>query len=109
MSVSQNRYSRTYQHRLPRKNNARLIPGDLEDAGKWYRCRVCGFPCNIDRNRLGGGDGHVNSSFIEGTQIGQNSVLLDFRDIITKAEGDVTRYEPSTNGGCSLCGSLNWK
>ncbi len=110
MSGSTNRYSRISQNRPPKEGRAKRIPGSLEDSGKWFHCRICGFPCNIERNALGEGKGLTSTAFVTGTiqSLGNPAVLLDFRDLITIGEGDETLYTPVSIGGCSLCGSLNW-
>ena len=117
MSTNRNRYSTARQIRPPRKNHAKRMPGDLEDSGKWYHCRICGFPCNIEREKLMDGDGHVNATFTEQVpgevnflcESGEKLETEDGYDLIVFEElVDIIRYYPTTNGGCPLCGSLNW-
>lgn len=56
MGSDQNRYGTYKQGSVPRQKRTILLPGDLEDAGKWYRCWNCGMPCNIDREHLDQGE-----------------------------------------------------
>jgi hypothetical protein len=73
VSVTQNRYGVQRQERLPRKGSARRMQGDLEDSGRFYRCRVCGWICDVTKTVVSPGDtqdfrdgGNQFSPFVSG-------------------------------------------
>lgn len=80
----QSKYGQFGNRRPPHKKRTIRIPGSGDDDGKWFRCWNCGFINNIDRNAIGQGEGDISS------------VTLGVVDV------DVA-------GGCSLCGSLNYR
>lgn len=113
-------YSRS---KVPVKPSAKPIYGELEDSGKYFRCKHCGFICNIKRDRLGDGDGRTyndvaeeaTSNFSSGDAL---SIVLGVtgKSVILQngANGNpITsyRYNQKLSGsqGCPLCHSLNWK
>jgi hypothetical protein len=75
--------------RQPRRKGAIPLYGEKEDTNRYFRCRFCGFICDIQRDGLGIGDGKSYPSF-------------------TDADG-TTKYQPVATDGCRLCGSKNWK
>jgi len=68
----------------------RPMHGSGEDANKWHYCRVCGFPCNMDRDALG--------------DQGQETI-----DVQSSVIAGSTAYFPVVTSGCPFCGSRNWK
>ena len=83
------RHANYYIKRYPRKKGGALpLYGEKEDTHRYFRCRICGFICDIQRDGLGVGDGVHYESF-------------------TDADG-TTKYIPVATDGCRLCGSRNW-
>jgi len=117
------------------RRQARTIPlyGDPErgnglDDGVWYRCWNCGFINSTDRNSLGGpesGDGIVVQDFavpVHGAETGipysgiarLGGVLAPVTialgvDELGETQPIEEHHLPVVTGGCSFCGSLNWK
>ena len=77
---------------VPHVKRTRRIYGEGEDDCRWYRCAHCGFPCKIGRNTLDTGE-HGRSG------VGITTTTIE----------DETVYYPVISGGCSFCGSKNWK
>ena len=94
MSSSQNRYGIYRQSRPPRQKRTNLMPGDLEDSSKWFKCWNCGFPCNVDRDTLDQG---------EYGQAG-NTTPTSYTDVDA-----VTKYKPNITKGCPFCGCTNYR
>lgn len=109
MGSNSNRYGIFRQIRPPRQKRSILLPGDLEDAGKWFRCWNCGMPCNIERDQLGamGGSHPVNNLSLllhmDGTDA--STTFTDsspFRHTVTasgNAQIDTAYYKFSTASG----------
>lgn len=62
-------------------------PTGNEDTD-FFRCKRCGFPCNLSRDKTGPGSGLTYSSIIEGS-------------------GTIT--VPVVQQGCPFCGTKNYK
>jgi hypothetical protein len=126
MSVSANRYAAQRTQHLPHRRNSIPLSGDLEDNGKWFKCKVCGFSGNhIERNIVGSGDGVTQLNAVEiatgGVMTGDPlSIVIYVDDMFTMlalgADGlPITNYRFNNYpyveviGGCSLCGSKNYR
>jgi hypothetical protein len=122
MSVDSNRYGRYRTTKLRKTPSGKPVPGDLEDANRFFKCKHCGFNNDIERNTLSDGDGITQSdvpdisygSAMTGDSL---STYIHVDDMFTllqlDAEGNPeTDYRhnnyPVIVGGCGLCGSLNW-
>jgi len=57
-----------------------------EESNKVY-CKQCGFPCDLDRDKQGAGDGII---------------------LVETTDGSYTYYNPTVNNGCPFCGSRNY-
>ena len=66
-------------------------PSGNEDTTT-FRCRRCGFPCNLDKDKTGPGSG---VSLVYTTTVGN--------------DGTWTGYDPTVVAGCIFCGSKNYK
>ncbi len=122
MSSTTNRYGVHVQQRLPKRKITIPLPGDLEDSGRYYRCWNCGFINDIQRNRVGDGDGTTQLDAPEiatgawGTDdpLSKTIVLDDMFTILENGKdgNPITTYRhnnyPQIIGGCSLCGSKNF-
>jgi len=75
--------------RLPVTPSKKPIYGENGDEHRYYRCKHCGFICDIKRDSLGPGEGVTHPTF-------------------TDADG-LTKYKPYVTDGCRLCGSKNYK
>lgn len=98
-----------------------------QDDDHWFRCWHCGFPCNEDREALGGPDQYHESEWTRYTTmsipvlgdelsakmtvggIQQNVVLMELgADGVTEKEvPEAIMSAPKQ--GCPLCGTLNWR
>ena len=62
--MSKSRFIRWHKQRVPKPRHPVSIPGSntasvektSDEAGKWIRCRHCGFPINVDRENISGSD-----------------------------------------------------
>ena len=100
---------------IPLRGNA--IRGDGQDYGKYFRCRVCGFIINRDRDELGGPEDRPSITPTAYTQVDQygNTTYhcqgaAGATQAICEAAGGTwssTRYQPVVNACCPLCGSPN--
>ncbi len=123
MSVSSNRYGRYRTTKLRKTPSGKPVPGDLEDANRFFKCKHCGFINDIERNTLSDGDG-ITQSDVPDISYGSAmtgdplSTYIHVDDMFTLLQLDAdgnpeTDYRhnnyPVIIGGCSLCGSLNWK
>ena len=123
MSSATNRYGIHVQQRLPKRKRTIPLQGDLEDSGRYYRCWNCGFINDIERNQVGDGDGTTQ---LDAPEIAMGSILTDdvlsgviiLDDMFTLLENGsdgnpVTTYRHNNYlkviGGCSLCGSRNYR
>lgn len=120
------KYTGYKQSRLPKESRTIPLSGDKDrgnglDYGRWYRCWNCGFPCNIDRDSLGGPRDISGNSYQEyylpadpyrnrETTIGgldESYVAME-----QGADGSAKEvrhlFEVVTSGGCSFCGTKNW-
>lgn len=127
--MAYNRHSKYKRNTLPRPKRAIQIYGEAGDAGKWFKCRFCGFPVNIDRSPLldtaDPGDnypiqeydgltlspqdtGDVRSAFltIDSLPTGITMMLVDAAGLAIAPH--TSRYSDITRG-CPFCGSTNWK
>ncbi len=57
------------------------------DDDDFFRCRRCGFPCNLTRDKIGPGSG------------------LTFTDVTDSASDEPTVTSP----GCPFCGCRNYR
>ena len=92
-----NRSTRTHrkQSRTPQVWGS-LGRGAGEDNGKWYRCWVCGFLCNKDRDSLG--DSESRSGVVHEDYNPTENVVM--RNMGVGSTGDETRthvYEPDSS------------
>jgi hypothetical protein len=55
----------------------------------FFRCRRCGFPCDLSRDRLGPGTGISH-------------------DVLDRDSGVTGPDDPVVKGGCAQCGSKNY-
>jgi hypothetical protein len=120
--MAYNRYANYAKHILPATPKARAIYGERDDAGKWFRCRFCGWPCNIDTAALGDGTGLIilDAPVFNNEHVGTGDPLdatlcirtpgdltaIDSDDTIS--EYDHTKYTIAASG-CPSCGSRNWR
>lgn len=63
-----------------------MLKGKFEDAGKYFKCPVCGFINSIDRNHA--------------------SEKMNITLATTTIEGTTVTY-PVVNSGCSFCGCVD--
>lgn len=117
------RYRRGRRLRSP----IRTIPivGYGDDAGVWFRCWYCGFPCKVGQDELGGGelmDGTAYSAYSDaaagatsGDELSALPTLRGFDHNFVALKSDssgigvapVIPYDVS-GSGCPLCHTLNW-
>ncbi len=81
------------EKRLPKQKETIRLRGEKDDTGKWYQCRNCGFPNNIDKGTVQTGNQ------------GRSGVSVS---TFTDTDG-VTKYYPVVFAGCSFCGSTNYR
>lgn len=106
-----------YRRAIPRKWTE-------SQSGKYYRCRICGFTCNTDRDRLGDGTGvYVTDAILPAhlTAFDGNisshtlsiSTIKDLHLIEMDSNGDPKifkrNFTTTVTSGCPFCGSQNWK
>lgn len=122
MSSTANRYGIHVQQRLPKRKRTIPLKGDLEDSGRYYRCWRCGFINNIERNKVGDGNGTTQldspdiamGGFGTGDPLSVHIILDDMFTILENgSDGNpITTYRHNNYsqiiGGCSLCGSKNF-
>jgi len=109
---------------LPKKARAIPIQGKFEDSNKYFRCKICGFICNADRDRTGPGEGVTQKDATElagmdlvasGDQFSPVIYMDDpFTILQNNADDDpIGEYRhnnyPYVYAGCPNCGSKNWK
>lgn len=63
-------------------------PSGNEDTN-FFRCKRCGFPCDLSRDKTGPGSGLTYASVV--------------------VEGTTFTYNPTASQGCGLCGCKNYK
>lgn len=119
-------HHKTRSRKLKKEARTRPIPGhfdygDGKDSGKYYRCWNCGFPCDVDRDMLGGPDDRPNLNPEPYRLIGQygtnlrggasdNSCSRDHLvDSMTGIGYTTYRYKVEVDSGCPFCGTLNWR
>ena len=116
-----NRYANYAKHILPSTPRAKAIYGERDDAGKWFRCRFCGWPCNVDTDSLGDGDGNVlldaavfNEQWVgTGDSLDATLCIRTATDLVAISENDTISYYvhnhyTSPASGCRNCGSRNY-
>lgn len=116
------------------KRRARTIPlkghnerGNGLDDGVWFRCWNCGFINSTDRNSLGGPesrDGVTVTDFavpVHGAETGTpysgvarlggslGATVAPEVDAAGDPKQSEGHFKPVVSGGCSFCGTLNWK
>lgn len=117
-------HHRTKTRKIRKEARTRPIPGhydygDGRDAGRYYRCWNCGFPCDVERDELGGPDDRSKISSQIYSQVDQYGATSDLAnhtiydsdyagpDGTTYPSWD-KRYKPKVGSGCPMCGTLNW-
>lgn len=87
------------------RSDSRTIPqwgsderGDGEDHGKWYSCWNCDWPCNIERDDLGGPDSENRITLQAFTEVDEYGVATTG-----------VLYMSVIDAGCPNCGTLNWR
>jgi len=108
--------------------------GDGLDDGKYFRCSNCGFPCDIDRDALGGPESRSGATYAQPTdsysedpppfysgidgendtlplasQLSLRSALIVMKSLADGTEATIRRTWYNDGGtGCPFCHSLNW-
>jgi len=62
------------------------IPSGNEDTNS-FRCKRCGFWCNLERDKTGDGEGVA---------------------LVSTTDGSRTYYDPQHRSGCPLCNTKNY-
>ena len=119
------RHTKPSRMRLPKQAKSIPMKGTGEDAGKWFKCWNCGFPCDVDREDSSGstaGDNHIDFhspslGFVE-NGIEDRMLVLDeppfYHTIMEKdasgtAKTIVHEHLTSVTKGCPMCGTTNFK
>ncbi len=118
-------YTQPSKAHLPKRARSIPLREKGKDAGKWFKCWNCGFPCNTDRDDSSGstaGDNHVDFhspslGFVENGQEDRMLAISDPPFFHTIMENDATGsaktivHEHLTNvtKGCPFCGTTNFK
>lgn len=120
---------RHYQTRKPHKV-AKTIPihGVGEDEGRRFHCWYCRFPCDVERDTLGGDNeregmeredystptyGATNGDKLSGILVLGGSIE-HFHVIMENGsdgnpKGILHSFKPVVAQGCPFCGSKNWR
>ena len=109
------RYTKPKDYSFPDRTRTRPIPGEWDDEGKWFRCQVCGFVCELGKTELGEGSGVDHTRYYKDESLFDEAgiaivggEILDEAGLTIQVENlDVWQSDIST--GCPLCGSKNWK
>ena len=90
-----------------------------EDYGRYFRCWNCGFPCDSERDSLGGSESRANvkaTAYTQEDEYGEDAshcqVKAGATETVCEAAGGTwssSRYEPVVTSGCPFCGTLNWR
>jgi hypothetical protein len=95
--------------------------GEGADEGLYYRCRVCGFPCDTERDAL---DDSRPGIDIRVATLAAGKILGDERSvrfrigpsiILTRADSSGEKRvvyierDVRVSSGCPMCGSHAWK
>ena len=113
------RYTAQAQRKVSKDSKTLPIFGKGDDEGKYFRCWNCGFPCDVDRDELGGPDSRNNVTATAYTQVDQygNTAYHCIgahgdNQTVCEARGGTwssTRYKPVVGSGCNFCGTKNWR
>ncbi len=112
MSVNTNTLGKFTRTTVPVPRRARQIKGDFTDRVRYFRCRKCGFICDIKRDlRLDKDRAGI------GVVMSPNYVYLTdaLGQHLTDENGNWLYYVGSTGNmpvvkhGCPFCGSTRWK
>ncbi len=111
MSLNTNILGKFTRTTVPVPRRARQIKGNFTDRVRFFRCRKCGFICDINRDTLLG-----KETAKEGTVATPSFLYLvsDTGEYLTDETG--RRITVSTGVvatqviyGCPFCGSTRWK
>ena len=112
MSLNTNPLGQHTRSHIRSPGRAGTIPGDFTDNGRYFRCRKCGFICDVNRDLLLPKERAV----IGVSLVHEYEYLVDeLGNYITDGNGNriVTGegegYIPIVKFGCPLCGSTRWK
>ena len=78
------------------------------EASRMVNCRICGFPCDLERDSKAKEGSWAGLGINQGEQLSAGTSIGDRRipaagDISTKVD---TYYDRTITGGCPCCGSL---
>lgn len=97
-----------------------------EDEGKFFHCGWCGFPCDKERDSLGGSESrsgvtHENYSVesypestlarrltVDANNIEHSVVMMELDGAGAEKKPEEI-WRPVISGGCPLCGCKNWR
>lgn len=99
--MEQSRHARYSTRKIPYAKTSKQLYGEKEDTGKYFKCKICGFICDVDRDSLGGDSSQnpLGSDTYTATQDGVTDAT-DLRNPVTYS---------IVISGCPFCGSRNWK
>lgn len=99
--ADQSRHGNYSSRKIPYTKTSKKLYGEKDDTDKYYKCKICGFICDIDRDARGDDGSQYPLAFGEytATQDGVTDAT-DLRNPVTYS---------IVNSGCPFCGSRNWK
>jgi hypothetical protein len=107
MSKSSNRYGTYKSTGLPREKRSILLPGSLDDNGRYYKCWNCGVTCDSQREQTDTGQYAVSGVSVESNL----SLLLHMNG--TNGSTTFTDSSPNshtvTTGGSSIISTSQYK
>jgi hypothetical protein len=107
--------------RIRKRQRDLPVRGEGADEGRYYRCRVCGFICDRDRDAL---DDSPPGTDIRVATLAAGRVLGDERSvsfrlgppiILARADSSGTKRvvyierDARVSSGCPMCGTHAWK
>ena len=117
-------YSRPIFSPLPKRKRTMSIKGSGSLSNKRWKCWVCGFIANSDRDKTGAGVGYHSTDIVDpgvlnrGTGDSKDVTLsVDDSSVVYLSRLDVVGNQQPTDGnfthevssGCPLCGSKNYR
>ena len=103
-------------HNMPNANNYHISPSATtgqpkgNEADRMVNCRICGFPCDKERDSKSREGSWAGLGITYGQQLTAGTSIGDKR--ISGATGGATTvdqyYERTVSGGCPNCGCLTY-